>query len=158
MKPFIIVCLALITFSTVALTYRSTGDELVWETDFATSIEKAKKENKKLFVNFTGSDWCGWCIRLEKEVFSKEEFVAYANKNFVCVKLDFPRTKKLPEAEAKQNYDLAKQYSVKGFPTIMMLDTDKAVILQTGYQFGGVQPYIDHLEVALAKIAPAKKK
>ena len=159
MKPFILVCFALLTFTTVALTYRSQSNELVWETNFANAIEKAKKEKKKLLLNFTGSNWCGWCMRLDKEVFSKEDFITYANQNFVCVKLDFPRgSKKLSDEETKQNNELAVAYQIKGYPTILIINPDKSVVLQTGYQFGGVKPYIEHLDAAIAPKDNAVKK
>lgn len=141
--------IALILFlvvATTALAYRPTTTEITWETNFESALEKAKKAKKKLFVNFTGSDWCGWCVRLDREVFSKADFVEYADNNFVCVKLDFPKAKPLTEAEKKQNQALAIQYKVTGFPTILVLDTDKSVLMQTGYQFGGSEAYIEHLK------------
>jgi len=149
MKSLTLAFFALLVFSAVALTYRNNGDELTWETNFATAVEKAKKQKKKLLINFTGSDWCGWCIKLDQEVFSKEDFIIYANKNFVCIKLDFPKRKKLSTEESTQNQKLAVQYKVKGFPTILVLDNDEALLMQTGYQFGGAQTYIDHLEAGI---------
>jgi len=149
MKSLTLAFFALLVFSAVALTYRNNGDELTWETNFATAVEKAKKQKKKLLINFTGSDWCGWCIKLDQEVFSKEDFITYANKNFVCIKLDFPKRKKLSTEESTQNQKLAVQYKVKGFPTILVLDNDEALLMQTGYQFGGAQTYIDHLEAGI---------
>jgi protein disulfide-isomerase len=152
MKSVLSLCIALLLVGTTALTYRSQSNELTWETNFQNAITKAQKEKKKLFVNFTGSDWCGWCIRLDKEVFSKEAFVNYANDNFVCVKLDFPRNTALTsDAEKQQNKDLAIAYKVQGFPTILVLDTDKNVLMTTGYQFGGVDAYIEHLKEGLKK-------
>lgn len=121
--------------------------ELEWETDYEAAVRKAKKENKKLLLNFTGSDWCGWCIRLDREVFSKEQFVDYAKKNLVCVKLDFPRSKQLSAEEAKQNQQLASKHGVMGFPTILIVNADNEdVLLKTGYQRGGPESYIAHLK------------
>src|ERR1051326_4751371 len=70
------------------------AEELNWQTDLAKAQAQAKKENKLVMLDFTGSDWCGWCIKLNKEVFSKPEFVDYPKKNLVLVEVDFPRSKK----------------------------------------------------------------
>ena len=66
---------------------------------------------------FTGSDWCGWCIRLQKEVFFKPEFAKWANENLVLVELDFPRRKKLDESLRQQNDNLRQMFGVRGYPT-----------------------------------------
>jgi thioredoxin-related protein len=125
------------------------GVAISWKTDYAEAVKQATKEKKTLLLNFTGSDWCGWCIRLDKEVFSKAEFVEYAASNLVCVKLDFPRNKKLPEAEVKQNEELAGKYNVEGFPTILLLNSTEKLLLTTGYQAGGPEAYIKHLKEAI---------
>lgn len=152
MKPLFIVCLAIISFCTVAFSFQTSKDGLFWETNFENAVAKAKKDKKKILVNFTGSDWCGWCIRLDTEVFSKGEFVTYANETFVCVKLDFPKDKsKTSDAEKKQNQELAMQYKVRGFPTILLLDADKNLVMETGYQSGGAKTYIDHLNEGMKK-------
>ncbi len=117
-----------------------------WGNDYAAAVAKAKKEDKTLLVNFTGSDWCGWCIRLKKEVFSQEEFQEYAEENLILVELDFPKYKKLPESEAAQNQQLAKKHGIRGFPTILLLDPTEKVLLRTGYKAGGAQNYVDHLD------------
>ena len=135
--------------------------ELVWETNFEAAVKKAKKAKKKLLLNFTGSDWCGWCIRLDKEVFSKDAFIEYANQNLVCVKLDFPKAKKLPKEEKAQNKALAvvyKDHFEGSYPTILIINATKDVIFKTGYIEGGAKPYIEHLEQAIGKAKPTKKK
>ncbi|MDX2305927.1 MAG: thioredoxin family protein [Microscillaceae bacterium] len=124
-------------------------ENLEWVTDYAAALKKAKKENKALLLNFTGSDWCGWCVRLDREVFSQSAFVAYAQKNLVCVKLDFPQKKQLPAAEQEQNMTLMRKYGVRGFPTIYLLNASEETVLKTGYRSGGAQAYISHLEAAL---------
>ena len=120
--------------------------EAKWLTDFKAAEKKAAAEKKPLVVNFTGSDWCGWCIRLDKEVFSQPEFVEYAEKNLVLVKLDFPRKKELPASEKEQNQALAQKYEVRGFPTIVILDSKGKQIGDLGYQKGGPTPWIASLE------------
>ncbi len=124
----------------------SSTNNLVWVTNYKEAVKKAKKEKKRLLLNFTGSDWCGWCIRLDKEVFGKADFVKYANQKLVCVKLDFPRKKQLSQAEQTQNYDLQTKYNVEGYPTVLLLDSNESLLLSTGYQAGGAKKYIEHLE------------
>ncbi|MCF8265520.1 MAG: thioredoxin family protein [Ignavibacteriales bacterium] len=121
-------------------------DSLKWETNLEQAIKTATKENKNILVNFTGSDWCQWCIRLTNEVFSKDEFGKYAQKNLVLVKLDFPRT--IPQTEAIKAYNmyLARRYGVQGFPTILLLDRTGKVVGKTGYQAGGANAYVAHLK------------
>lgn len=124
-----------------------------WMTDFEAAKTKAVAENKPLLLDFTGSDWCGWCIKLDKEVFSQEEFKAYANESLVLVELDFPRdASKLPAGVAEQNEALAKKYGIRGFPTILVLTPEGKLVEKTGYQRGGAGAYVDHIKEIVAKI------
>lgn len=126
------------------------GDE--WMTDFAAAKEKAAKEDKKMLVDFTGSDWCGWCIRLNKEVFVHEEFKKGVADKFVLVEIDFPKDKSnISEATQKQNSELKNLYSVRGYPTILLLDAEGRPFAQTGYQKGGPENYVTHLDGLLEK-------
>lgn len=127
-----------------------TEDDM-WVTDYAAAVKKAKKENKSLLLNFTGSDWCGWCIKLDKEVFSQAEFKEYAEENLVLVKLDFPKRTQISEAEKAQNNELAQKYGIRGFPTIILLDNDEKLVGQTGYQRGGAAAYVEHVEGMISK-------
>src|SRR6266481_9627103 len=86
--------------------------ELQWNTDLAKAQAQAKKENKLVMLDFTGSDWCGWCIKLHSEVFSKPEFAEYARKNLVLVEVDFPRKKKLSAEQKKANDALQQKYRI----------------------------------------------
>ena len=95
-----------------------------WLTDFKQAQEKAKADNKLLLLDFTGSDWCGWCIKLNKEVFSKPEFKEYATKNLILMEVDFPRRKQLAEDLLKQNMGLAQQFQIEAFPTIIVLNSE----------------------------------
>jgi len=98
-------------------------------------------------VDFTGSDWCGWCKRLDKEVFSHEAFLAPVQRDFVLVALDFPSSDevkaKVPNPE--RNDELAQKYGVQGFPTILLMNADGEVYAQTGYREGGPEEYVEHL-------------
>lgn len=118
---------------------------LTWVTDFAAAKEQAKKEGKSLVVDFTGSDWCGWCIKLHKEVFDLEAFVNEAPKKYVFVELDFPQRKQLSDELKTQNNELKTRYGVKGFPTIFLCDADGLPYAQTGYKAGGPDGYLKHL-------------
>lgn len=131
------------------LSFVEETNKLVWVTDYAKAVKDAKKSKKTLLLNFTGSDWCGWCVRLDKEVFNKAAFVEYAKKNLICVKLDFPRKKKVTPEEKIQNEKLMKKHNVEGFPTILLLDAKEKLLLTTGYQAGGEDSYIKHLKSAI---------
>ncbi len=113
-----------------------------WITDFSKASAIAKKENKKMLLNFTGSDWCGWCIRLEEEVFSRKEFIAYARENYVLVKLDFPLRKRQPYSKKKQNNALGRKYGIRGYPTIVVLHPSGKVHKKGGYVRGGPEAFL----------------
>jgi thioredoxin-related protein len=117
----------------------------LWQTDFEAARKKAKAEKRLLLVDFTGSDWCGWCMKLKGEVFDKQEFKTEAPKQFVLVELDYPRQKELPDELKKQNGELQKRYKIEGYPTILILDSEGEVIAKTGYRPGGPQEYVKHL-------------
>lgn len=117
-----------------------------WLEDFAKAQAIATQENRPMLLDFTGSDWCGWCIKLDKEVFSQPDFEEYAAKNLVLVKLDFPKRKKLPAEVEQQNKRLAQKYGIRGFPTIIILDPSGKQIGKMGYQKGGPGPFIDGLK------------
>jgi len=99
------------------------SDSLVWYTELATVHQISKSSNKPIFAFFTGSDWCGWCHRLQANVFAKKEFIDWANKNVVLLELDFPRRKQLPTELAQQNYNLQQVFKVSGYPTIWIFFT-----------------------------------
>jgi thioredoxin-related protein len=120
-----------------------------WEADFAQAQARAAKEGKFLLVDFSGSDWCGWCIKLDKEVFSKAEFQAYAKDKLVLALVDFPRKTPLPEKAAAANKALASKYKVEGFPTVILMLPDGTEVARTGYQEGGPVAYVAHLKELL---------
>lgn len=107
-----------------------------WETDYAKALETGKGQNKRILLDFTGSDWCGPCIELRKRVFSKPEFRTYADKHLILVEIDYPQRKKQSAELKAQNEKLSKQYGIeeKGFPTILLLDPAGKVLREfTGY-------------------------
>jgi len=118
-----------------------------WMTDVPKALAKAKTEKKKVLLHFTGSDWCPPCKALHANVLTTKEFEDYANKNFVLVELDFPRTKEQPAALKKANADLAKKYNLEGYPTSIVLDADgKASKPVIGYSGEKTKDYIGRLE------------
>jgi protein disulfide-isomerase len=117
-----------------------------WTTDYAAALATAKAENKRVVLFFTGSDWCGWCKRLQAEVLTKPEFAAYANESLVLVELDFPNRKKLPAALTAQNEKLLDKFKVEGFPTLVVLNNAGKKIGEIGYQAGGPVPFVEALK------------
>jgi|TARA_B100001142_G_scaffold327520_1_gene385340 protein disulfide-isomerase len=98
--------------------------ELVWHTDVSKAINESVKSSKPMFFFFTGSDWCGWCKRLQKEVFFKQEFAVWADKNVVLVEIDFPRRSKVSPELQKQNRELQQMFAVRGYPTIWFVNPE----------------------------------
>ena len=117
-----------------------------WKTDLPAAKAQAQKENKVLLLDFTGSDWCGWCIKLNKEVFSTPEFAAYAEKNLVLMEVDFPNQKKQSDELKAANEKLQETYKVEGYPTIIVLDSEGKKIGELGYMAGGPKAFIEALE------------
>lgn len=100
-------------------------DTLVWYTDLIKASELSMASNKPVFAFFTGSDWCGWCKKLQKDVFAKPEFIAWANKNVILLELDFPRNKALSPELTQQNQQLQQAFQVRGYPTIWLFYMNK---------------------------------
>lgn len=143
-----ILVIAFLTLATVSL---KAQEGLTWHTDMTKATDISIKENKPLFLFFTGSDWCGWCIRLQKEVFKTPEFVKWAKENVVLVELDFPRKNEQTDAVKMQNAQLQQQLQVRGYPTVWFVSATKTAdakvnlnaLGSTGYVAGGPQVWID---------------
>ena len=120
-----------------------------WKTDYTAALAQAAKENKMVLLDFTGSDWCGWCIKLQKDTFSKPEFKQFAEQSLVLVELDFPRGKTQSDELKKQNEELAEKFGVQGFPTLVLLDPQgKEAARNVGYLQGGPEAFIQWVEAA----------
>lgn len=122
-----------------------------WMMDHAKAFAKAKAENKPLLVDFTGSDWCTWCMVLKKEVFSQKEFKDYAQKNFVLLEVDFPMRKPLSNEQKRRNEALKEKYGVIGFPTVLVLNPDGQPLGKLNYEPGGPKAFIEKLEKIVRK-------
>jgi thioredoxin-related protein len=145
MKTFIFTTLLFISSSLF-----SQVEKLIWHTDLEKAIEISTKEKKPLMLFFTGSDWCGWCMRLQKEVFLLPEFTEWANDNVVLVDIDFPKNKSKQSIELQQqNNLLQQQFGIQGYPTIHFVRPDKidgktnlTSLGNTGYRAGGPAAWI----------------
>ncbi|CAM3833845.1 thioredoxin fold domain-containing protein [Flavobacterium cucumis] len=141
----------LIAFLTLTSMSIQAQEELTWHTDMSKATDISIKENKPMFLFFTGSDWCGWCIRLQKEVFKTPEFTKWAKENVVLVELDFPRRTPQDQAIKVQNAQLQQQLQVRGYPTVWFVGaakTDAAKVNltalgSTGYVAGGPKVWLE---------------
>ncbi len=120
--------------------------EDTWTSDYTAALKRAQETGRYVLVDFTGSDWCGWCIRLVNEVFSKSEFNEFSAENLINVEIDFPRQKELSKDAQKKNEELAQKYNIRGFPTIVILSPEGELVQRTGYRRGGVEAYVKHLQ------------
>jgi thioredoxin-related protein len=121
--------------------------ESAWLTDYKKAQEEAKAGNKILLLNFTGSDWCGWCKKFDKEILLQPQFKDFARDNLVIVELDFPRAKPQTPELRTQNRELAQQYEIVGFPTIVVLSADGQKLWRyDGYFPDGPAAFIAQLQ------------
>jgi thioredoxin-related protein len=135
------------------------AQELKWETDINKAISVSNKTKKPMLLFFTGSDWCGWCIRLQKEVLKTPEFATWATKNVVLVELDYPRSKSQSEQIKKQNNVLQETFEVQGFPTVYFAtaksnnkkEVNYSKIGSTGYVPGGPKAWLAVADDVLKK-------
>jgi thioredoxin-related protein len=147
MKTTSIVCAAV-----MALIGTSLAGGEGWTSDFEAAKKQAAGSEKDLLIDFTGSDWCGWCIKLNDEVFKHDAFKDGVKDNFVLVELDFPKDKtKISDEVREQNQKLNDKYGVQGYPTILLTDAEGRPYAATGYQPGGPEKYVEHLNELRAK-------
>lgn len=104
-----------------------------WTTDYQSALSGANTDGKYVLLDFTGSDWCSWCIKLDKDVLTSSEFESFAKDNLNLVKVDFPR-KALEADQASQNQQLKNRFGIQGFPTLILINKfGKEIGRQTGY-------------------------
>ncbi len=138
----------------IVMLYCTNIEAKEWKTDFKNAASVAKASGKYMLLDFSGSDWCGWCKRLDKEVFLQDAFKEFAEENLVCVLIDFPRAKKQPEELKQQNKDLARKYDIKGYPTIIILSPNGKFVGKSGYLQGGPWEYARHLKKIIDEYKP----
>jgi len=122
------------------------ADEIWIEDNMPAALEKAKAEGKDILIDFTGTDWCVWCIRLKDEVFNKSEFKETVPDDFVLVMLDFPNQKPQTDEVKAHNAEWQQKFEIRGYPTIVLTDSEGVEYARTGYREGGPTPYVEHLE------------
>ena len=127
------------------------ADDGTWLQDFSKAKSVAVEKKLPILALFTGSDWCPWCKKLDKEILSTEEFKTFAKSNVVLFIADFPRKSEQPAEIVKQNQDLADKYKIEGFPTVLLMDASGKALGQLGYEEGGSKPFVERLKSFLAK-------
>lgn len=131
-------------------TFYAHAQDVVWHQDMRKASELAIAENKPLLMFFTGSDWCGWCIKLQKEVLKTKDFEQWASENVILVELDFPRRKQLDRDTQIQNYQMQQMFKVRGYPTVVFANPEKAAdnkmnlehLGSTGFVKGGSKKWL----------------
>jgi protein disulfide-isomerase len=134
------------------------SQELTWHTDVKKATDLSIKNKKPLMLFFTGSDWCGWCKKLKKEVFDTPEFSQWARENVILVELDFPRRTAVTPEIAQQNNELQQMFAVRGYPTVWMVNPSKKDnqisfdrLGSTGYVAGGPSSWLSTANQILRK-------
>ena len=144
-----------VLFTLVLLVFTSVNtiaqEAVTWHTDMNKAFEIATNENKDLLLFFTGSDWCGWCIKLQNEVLKTPDFEKWAKDNVVLVELDFPRRTPQEATLKAQNYQMQKMFKVRGYPTVYFARPEKTsegkknlnTLGSTGYVRGGAEKWLE---------------
>jgi len=149
--------IGLLVFVIILSNYKGAfAEESLWLTNIDEAKKEASERGVKILVDFSGSDWCGWCIKLDNEVFSKGAFKKYAKDNLVLFVADFPRSKKQSADVKKQNEALARKYGIRGFPTVLLLDSTGKEIARIGYEPGGPEKYVEHIKSLISEKKVAK--
>lgn len=146
------IAMSLCICCTMAVTFGAKLSQSVpkgWGEDFAAAKTEAAASGKKLCIAFSGSDWCGWCVKMEKEIYSQKEFIQRAKKNFVLVMIDNPRNKDiLSKLAQKQNRDITNKYGIHGFPSTIVAAANGEVIEKFGGYKQDMNEFLNQLEAA----------
>jgi thioredoxin-related protein len=141
-KALILLCLLLSSLNVLA-------GKSGWEDNYDKALAEAKETHKLVLLDFTGSDWCGWCMKLDEEVFSKSDFKKYAKANLVLVELDYPRGKSQTKKLKEQNAALKTQFGIRGYPTLIVVDADGKEQARWG---GYSKTFLDELKEKVGSI------
>jgi protein disulfide-isomerase len=137
-------------FAVLALTSLF-AQNAVWMDNYDAALKLSAQKKIPVLINFTGSDWCYWCKKLDKEVFSQPDFAKYSKSSLILLKVDFPKNIKQTDDVKAFNKELANKFNIEGFPTIVLIDSKGKEINRTGYQEGGAATYVKHLKSLLKK-------
>jgi len=114
----------LLLLCTSLLTLNALAGKTGWDDNYEKALTEAKADGKLVLLDFTGSDWCGWCIKLDDEVFTKSDFKKFAKDHLVLVELDYPRSKRQTKKLTEQNAALKEKFAVRGYPTLIVVDAE----------------------------------
>ena len=146
MKKLLFILFTVFSISCQMNTNSSEESEKIWLTDVSQAIENSKVSGKPIFAFFTGKQWCSWCKKLERQVLSKDGFIDYAKENLVLLELDFPRGRRnLPQKQI----ELARKFNIKGYPSVILMDSSTNKIAKTGYEAMSPEQYVDHVKALL---------
>lgn len=141
-----------------ATMFAATSTPKGWTDDYDAALSRASAEGKLILVDFSGSDWCGWCKKLDKEVFSKDEFLDAAAAKYVLLMVDSPRDNSLLSDKAKeQNPKLVEKFGIKGFPTVLVLDAKGEELVRIMEQEHEPAKYLEMLESEIRDAPDVKK-
>jgi protein disulfide-isomerase len=150
MKRLIISAVLLATTTVLVAADTDSEETANWQTDYKTALKLAAYEKKPVLMDFTGSDWCRWCIKLDEEIFSKPKFQQFASEHLILLKVDFPENIPQSDKLKKQNNNLDTKFQVEGYPTLILIDSNGKEIERTrGYISGGPKALIDWVNEAV---------
>ncbi len=139
------VCVTAAAFAETAV------EKVKWVSDYKAAVQQSEKTKKPIFIVFEGSDWCGWCKKLNAEILSNKQFSDWVNVRFIPYKADFPRSIKLDAAVKAQNEALQTKYGVTGYPTIVIVNAAGKKLATAGYMKTGPVALIRDIEGKLRK-------
>lgn len=148
MKKIIFLLLTVLSISCQMNTSKDQEPKKIWQTNVQQALEEAKQTGKPIFAFFTGKEWCSWCKKLDRQILSQQPFIEYAKENLILLELDFPRGRKnLP----KEQLVLARKFNIKGYPTVILMDSETNLLGQTGFEYMTPEQYVEHIETFIQK-------
>ena len=145
-------CIGILAIVTVAAAAEPEG----WGTDFEQAKKAATEKKLPILMDFSGSDWCIWCQRLDAEVFSQKAFIDYAKDNLILFLVDFPMRAQQADALRAQNRQLQSTYRVAGYPTVVLVNAQGEELARSDYRKGGAEAYVEHLKELVAGKKPVE--